>query len=316
MKIVFFGTPDYVVPVVNTLHKEFVTGPGKSPIVAVVTASPKPVGRKQILTYSPVDNWAHERGIPTYHSSSEFLKDNVEADIGVLASYSEIIPPSVLKLFPHGILNIHPSLLPKLRGASPIQGSIITEDERTGVTIMKMDEKLDHGPIISQFKEDILPTDDSLTLRDRLFDRAKDVLAELMEPYLKGKIQPKKQDDTLATFTRKLTNEDGFLPIEMIEKAVAGEESTEIWRIPFVQGLEIAPTPQNIEKFVRAMRPWPGVWTKFKLDNIEKRLKILGTHVENGHLGIDEVQLEGKNPVSWRQFLLSYKSPFKASNIS
>jgi methionyl-tRNA formyltransferase len=316
MKIVFFGTPDYVVPVLNTLHKEFVSGPGKSPIVAVVTASPKPVGRKQILTYSPVDNWAHERGIPAYHSSSEFMKDKVEADIGVLASYSEIIPQSVLSNFPQGILNIHPSLLPKLRGASPIQGAIITEGNKTGVTIMKMDEKLDHGPIVSQFKEEILPTDDSVTLRDRLFDRSKDVLAELLEPYLKGKIRLKKQDDTDATFTRKISSEDGFIDADILEKALRGAEPTEIWRIPFVQGLELPPTPENIERFVRAMRPWPGVWTKIKLDNIEKRLKILSSHAENNHLVFDEVQLEGKNPVPWRQFLLSYKSPFNASNIS
>ena len=172
MKIVFFGTPDYVLPILTTLHKKFVTGPGKSPIVAVVTQSPKPVGRKQVITYSPIDHLAHEHGIPMHYSASELAIDGVEADIGILAAYGEIIRKDVIDLFPHGILVIHPSLLPKYRGASPIPAAIAAGDTTTGVTILKMDEKVYHGPIISQFKEDIVPTDTTETLRARLFERS------------------------------------------------------------------------------------------------------------------------------------------------
>src|SRR5512146_3102875 len=167
MKIVFFGTPYYVLPVLTKLHKKFVTGPGKSPIVAVVTQSPKPVGRKQILTYSPVDKWAHERGIETHYSSSELAMDKIEADIGILASYGEIIRKEVINLFPQGILVIHPSLLPKYRGTSPCPTAIADGETITGVSIIKMDEKMDHGPIVTQFKEEILPSDTGDSLRDR-----------------------------------------------------------------------------------------------------------------------------------------------------
>src|SRR5450830_1643742 len=190
MKIVFFGTPDYVMPVLTGLHKKFVTGPGKSPIVAVVTQSPKPVGRKEVITFSPVDRWAHEHKIPIHYSANELAIDSVEADMGVLASYGEIIKKEVIDLFPHGILVIHPSLLPKYRGASPIPAAIAAGDSITGVTILKMDEKVDHGPIVSQFKEEILPTDTGETLRARLFERSAGVLVELMKPYMQAKIKP------------------------------------------------------------------------------------------------------------------------------
>ena len=117
MKIVFFGTPSYAVPILDALRKEFESAKVKS-VVAVVTQAPKPTGRKQLLTYSPVDDYAYKRKIPIFHSSRELLQKGVEADLGVLAAYGEIIPSEVIKLFPKGILNIHPSLLPKFRGAS------------------------------------------------------------------------------------------------------------------------------------------------------------------------------------------------------
>ncbi len=277
MKIVFFGTPDYVLPVLTLLHKRFVTGPGKSPIVGVVTQPPKPMGRKQIKVYSAVDKWAHEHKIPIYYSSAELLKENPEADLGVLASYSEIIPKNVINLFPQGILVIHPSLLPKYRGASPVQAAIIAGDTETGVSIIKMDEKVDHGPIVSQFKEDIAPEDTGAGLRDRLFARSAEVLVELLEPYLKNKIIPRVQDDTEATYTKIVKREDGFVDIENGD-------------------------PVMIERMLRAYFPWPGIWTL--VDG--KRLKILKAHIEEEKLVLDEVQLEGKNPVTWKQFTEAY----------
>lgn len=266
MKIVFFGTPDYVLPILTTLHKRFVTGPGKSPIAAVVTSSPKPFGRKQILTYSPIDKWAHERGIKTFYSAKDLLDQKVEANLGVLASYGEIIPEGVINLFPQGILVIHPSLLPKYRGASPVPAAIANGDEKTGVTIFKMDKKVDHGPIISQFKEDILSNDTSDVLRNRLFERSAEVLAELIEPYIKGKITPKVQNDEDATFTKIMKKEDGYI---------------DLTRGPLI----------THERFIRAMYPWPCAWTRLP---DQRRLKLL----PNGM-----VQLEGKNPVTVKQFL-------------
>ena len=91
MKIVFFGTPDYVLPILTRLHHEFVTGPGKSPIAAVVTQSPNPVGRKEVISYSPIDKWAHNHKIPIFYSANDLLEANLDIEIGVLASYGEII---------------------------------------------------------------------------------------------------------------------------------------------------------------------------------------------------------------------------------
>lgn len=277
LKIIFFGTPDYVLPILTAVHKKFVTGPGKSPISAVVTQRPRPVGREQVITYSPIDKWAHERKIPIHYSSRELSIDGVDADLGILSSYGEIIPPEVIKLFPKGILVIHPSLLPKYRGASPVQATILNGDTITGVTIFKMDEKVDHGPIIAQFKEDVLPEDSGESLRTRLFEKSADVLVELIEPYIKNKITPKVQDEGEATYTKIVKKENGFVDLKKDE-------------------------PEKIERMLRAYAPWPGVWTLVD----DKRLKILKAHLEEGKLVLDEVQLEGKLPVSWKQFTEAY----------
>lgn len=279
MKIVFLGTPDYVLPILTLVHKKFVTGPGKSPIAAVVTQSPKPMGRKQILNYSPIDKWAHEHKIPIFYDANELLKANLGLDLGILASYGQIIKKEVIDLFPKGILVIHPSLLPKYRGASPVPETIKNGDAVTGVTIFKMDEKVDHGPIVSQFKEDVLPEDTGESLRNRLFERSAEVLVELIDPYLKGKITPRAQNDAEASYAKTLTKQDGFIDMTRSD-------------------------PVNSERFIRAMQPWPQAWTLAD----GKRLKILKAHLENEKLVLDEVQLEGKNPVPWKQFKEAYPS--------
>ncbi len=285
MKIVFFGTPEYVMPILTGLHKKFVSGPGKSPISAVVTQSPKPIGRKQIVSYTPIDKWAHEHKIPTLYSARELIDNPVEGEIGILAAYGEIIRRDVINLFPHGILVVHPSLLPKYRGASPIPAAIAAGDSITGVSIIRMDEKVDHGKIVAQFKEDILPTDTSETLRARLFLRSVDVINELLIPYLQGKIKPKEQNDSEATFTKIMTKENGF--IDLNEK-----------------------TPAEAERFIRAMLPWPAAWTHIRLSpqGETKRIKLLKAHLEENKLVFDQVQLEGKLPTSWKQFSEGYNA--------
>lgn len=284
--MVFFGTPEYVLPILKAVHKKFVTGPGKSPITAVVTQSPKPTGRKQILTYSPIDKWAHERKIPIYYSASELLENPPDATLGILASYGEIIKKEVINLFPQGILVIHPSLLPKYRGASPVPAAIMSGENITGCSIIKMDEKMDHGPVITQFKEEILTDDNSETLRNRLFEKSADVLTEMLPAYIQGKIKPKAQDHDKATYTKLMKREDGFIDLTK----------------------DLSPVDSC--NFIRAMQPWPGAWTLVKLspkDEAKKRLKLLKSHIEEEKLIMDEVQLEGKEPVSWKQFKEGYK---------
>lgn len=278
MKIVFFGTPDFVVPIAEALYKRFHTVRDKG-VVAVVTQPPKPSGRKKLLEYSAVDTWAHKRGIDII-----FDYENIpEADLGVVAAYGRIIPQSVIESFPLGILNVHPSLLPKYRGASPIQSAIANGETQTGVSIIKMDEKMDHGPIVSTFKEEIAADDTNESLRNRMFDRSAEFLIELIPNYLNGKVKPKAQLHENATFTKLVKKEDGF-----IEK-------------PFKD-------PTKTYNLFRAYSPWPGIYTLVNINGEEKRLKINALHVDDGDLVLDEVQLEGKNPVAFDEFQRGYKN--------
>ena len=317
MKIVFFGTPEYVLPILTAIHKTFKDRGGKSPVVAVVTQPPKPIGRKKFLTYSPVDTWAHKREIPKFYKSTDLLKESIKADLGILAAYGEIIPKEVIDIFPNGILNIHPSLLPKYRGASPVQAAILSEEKETGVTIIKIDEKPDHGLIVSQFREETLESDTSGTLRKRLFQRSAEVLTSLIPAYLEGKIKLKEQNHDEATFTRLIKKDHGFIPPKYFATTLQGGTLKGKWEIPFMRDYSIVPSPSFLERFIRAMDPWPGAWTNIKIkDQNSKikimRLKILKAHLEkepvtsNLLLVPDTVQLEGKNPFTWKQFIDTY----------
>jgi methionyl-tRNA formyltransferase len=270
MKVVFFGTPYYVIPVLSALNKYH-------KLLMVVTQSPKPSGRDKKITYSDVDTWAHERHIPKTFD----LNDVPEADLGIVASYGKIIPKSVIEKFKYGILNIHPSLLPKYRGASPVQSAIASGETTTGLTIILMDEKMDHGPIISYFKEDIRQDDTTKTLRDRLFERSVEFLIDLIPSFISEKIRPKAQNEAEASFTKTINKDDGYVDM------TKGDNLQK-------------------ERFIRAMSPWPGAWTYVQIGGTKKRLKIISAHLEDEKLVLDEVQLEGKTPVSWNQFKLGY----------
>jgi methionyl-tRNA formyltransferase len=287
MKIVFFGTPEYVLPILDSIHKEFKTKEKNSPIVAVITQKPKPQGRKKKLSYSPVDKWAFEKKIPVFYDFSNLPK----ADLGILAAYGKMVPKSVIESFSLGILNIHPSLLPKYRGASPIQAAIMAGDKQTGVTIIKLDEKMDHGPIVSQFIEKIQPEDTTETLRKRLFLHSAQFLIDLLPAYLSNKINLKNQNHKKATYTKLLTKKDGFIDPKDLKKAFKGKGA------------------KYLERFIRAMQPWPVAWTHLRLSTTArqlKRLKILKAHVKDGKLILDKVQLEGKTEVAWKQFKEAY----------
>jgi methionyl-tRNA formyltransferase len=276
MKIVFFGTPEFVIPILECLHDTYNRGKERQ-FIAVVTQPPKIMGREKRITRSAVDNWAYKHKVDVITDPGYVP----QADLGIVAAYGQMIPKFVIQKFKFGILNIHPSLLPKYRGASPIQGALVNGDTITGVTVIKMDEKMDHGPIISQFKDEILPNDTNETLRKRLFERSAQFLIDLLPNYLNGKIKPKEQDHDNATFTKLVTKEDGFI------------------KDPFED-------PQKVLLLIRAYTPWPGVWTYVYLKDQRLRLRIYSAHIENGKLVLDEVQLEGKTKVSWEQFTQGY----------
>ena len=316
MKIVFFGTPDYVVPVADGLLKHFRTNSNPHPICAVITQSPKPTGREKRLAYSPIDSWAYDKKIPKYFDPADLLTEEIFADIGILASYGKIIPDSVIKLFKYGILNIHPSLLPLWRGASPIQASIISGDTKTGVSIIKLDKLLDHGAIITQFKDEVANTDTAESLRQRLFTRSSEAMPSLVEAYIAGKISPIKQDEEKATFTRQINKEDAYILPSAINAALQGKTIRKKWNINFMKDYTKNYSPDSINIFIRAMNPWPIAWSKIKIKNPSSvktsagkqglRIKIINAHLESFKLIPDKVQLEGKSPVSWKQFMEGY----------
>ena len=215
-----------------------------------------------------------------------------------------------------GILNIHPSLLPKYRGASPVQAAITSGETQTGVTVIKMDELMDHGAIVSSFKDEILKADTSETLRDRLFEKSAKFIVDLIPNYLKGKIKLKEQVHNDATFTKLLTREHGFINPVFIKKTLEGITSKKNWEIQFIKAKPLqaplikdysqVPDVNSIERFIRAMAPWPGAWTTVTLQNDQRRLKILSSHIEDKKLVFDKVQMEGKDPVSWEEFKRGY----------
>lgn len=197
----------------------------------------------------------------------------MEPDLGVVADFGIIIPKEIINLFPEGILNIHPSLLPLLRGPTPVQTAILQGDKKTGITIIKIDEKIDHGPILYQEVREILPGDYTDKLLNALFKRGAIILPELIEKYMAGDITPVAQSDKKATYTKSLTKEDGYI------------DATN------------PPKKQKLEAMIRALNPWPGAWTRFKLTNKEVIIKF-------HPLGI--IHVEGKKPMSYKDFINGY----------
>jgi len=304
MKILFFGTPAYVVPILEGLHKAYNRGKTERELIGVLTQSPKPSGREHHVEFSAVDTFAHAHKIDIYFDANKLP----EADLAICAAYGKIIPQNVIEKFPLGILNIHPSLLPQFRGASPIQSTILEGVQTTGVTIIKMDADLDHGPIVSSFKSVVTETDTNETLRDRLFQESVDFLLELIPHYISGKINLKEQDHSKATYTKPTLKEDGYIPGEFLAMALEGKTSESEWNIRFIKDFTISPTIESIERYIRSLAPWPGTFTFVTINNEKKRLKILSAHVSDEQLVLDEVQLEGKNPVSFEQFKTGYPS--------
>jgi methionyl-tRNA formyltransferase len=239
--------------------------------------------------------------------SAEALRiRRAKADVFLVADFGQIIPPEILPIPKYGCLCIHPSLLPKYRGASPVPAVILAGDQETGVTIFLMDEKIDHGPIIAQFKEKMSEKDSAETLCSRLFAAGAKVLLSILPAWIEGRIKPREQAHHQATYTYILKREDGKISWKDLAEAIktGGQKAIEI------------------ERKIRAFSPWPGVWNeaRFKVQSSKfkvRRLKLLQAHLKitlntqrvttkQPKLILDKVQLEGKNPVSWKQFQEGY----------
>ena len=308
-RIAFFGTSDFAVPILERLASD-----GDFSIAHVVTQPDKPAGRKRVLTASPVKRAAEALGLAIWQPAT--LKDEAAferlsalgVDALVVVAYGKILPKRILEIPAFGGVNVHGSILPFYRGASPISAAIAAGEKETGVTIMKMDERMDEGPVLAIEKLPIGDEETTETLSRRLSALAADVIAPTLKLYLEGMLQPTPQDHAKASYTKILAREDG--------------------RVDWTKGAV------EIERFARAMRPWPeahALWTRkgvpLKL-TIKKAAVMsptakcdatgrpgtvcrladgtLGVNCGQGSLQLQEIQLEGKNAVDVRSFLNGY----------
>ncbi|MEI6396826.1 MAG: methionyl-tRNA formyltransferase [Candidatus Taylorbacteria bacterium] len=215
-KFIFFGSSRFSVIVLDELERA-----GFSP-TAVVTTPDKPQGRKMILTPTPVKTWALAKKIPILDPAK---LDDYKADLFIVASYGKIISQAVLDLPKHKTLNIHPSLLPKYRGASPLQSAMLDDTKETGVTIMQVDAQMDHGPIVAQEKvrigeaglekSDLTEWPTYEIFEELMAKKGAQLLARVMPDWVAGKIQAMPQNHAAATFTKKIKKEDGLIDLSM-----------------------------------------------------------------------------------------------------
>ena len=206
MKIVFFGTPDFAKDFLVALHAD------EEIFVSAVVAQPdKPVGRKQILSAPPTKVFAEENNIPILQP--EKLKDlnlidqlsKLDADVFVIVAYGKIIPQKILDLPKLGNINVHPSKLPKYRGPSPLQATIASGDKETAISVMMIDDKMDHGPLLCQQPITVNDDDDSESLRARVAELGAPLLVETLKKFVAGEINPEEQNHDEATFCKLLT---------------------------------------------------------------------------------------------------------------
>jgi len=265
LKFIFFGSSEFSVIILKHLIEA-----GYLPL-AIVTAPDQPVGRKQILTPTPVKILALEKNIPIlqpkkldddfYNNVLNSLRqladqgnDKKEVDLFIVASYGKIIPKNILDLSKFGSLNVHPSLLPKYRGASPIQAALLNGEKKTGITIMLMDEKIDHGPILSSAKYPISETENFLTLHNRLAELGAKLLIATMPNFLAGKIKPIEQNHKVATFCKIIKKEEGEINWQK-----SAEEIYNQWR---------------------AYADWPGVYSQLAVNNKQLTIKFIEINIE------------------------------------
>lgn len=260
-KIIFFGTPNFALPTLTALQQASYN------IVLVVTKLDQPVGRNLIKTPSAIKILSQQFGYQICNDLTDLkLKiSDLKPDLGVVVAYGKIIPKEILDAFPLGCLNLHPSLLPKYRGPSPIQSAILNGDQETGVTIIKLDEEMDHGPIVRNHQLPITNNQTLKSLHDQLSREAAKLLIETLPDYLSGKIKPVPQDDSQATFTKIITKEDGFID----------------W----------SKSAQDLERQIRAFYPWPGSFTEIKVKNKSLKIKILSAKVAEGSASAGDLPL-------------------------
>ena len=299
MRIIFMGTPEFAVP---TLERLVLDGYG---VVAVYAQPDKVAGRGQHSAISPVKQAALNLNLtvvqPTSFKEAGAVAQlaSFQPEVIVLAAYGQLLPPSVLGLPVYGCINIHPSLLPRYRGASPVAAAILGGDEFTGVSIMLMDRGLDTGPVLAQAQIPVLPQDTTGSLTAKLSRIGAQLVLDVLPRWRKGELIPQPQDESRATSSGRLSKEDGEIDWH--------RSAASIWRR------------------VRAFQPWPGCYTLWQ----GRQLKILeavplpgagtaevgrvivlnqgevvfGVTTGDGTLGVLRLQMEGRRAMSAAEFL-------------
>jgi methionyl-tRNA formyltransferase len=316
MRVIFMGTPYFAVPTLQALCDGAAPGqlwPSGLDLIGVVTRADKPAGRGRTKVASPIKELALELGLPVFqpgslrHADALTLLRHLAPDLIVVAAFGQILPPEVLKLPAHGCLNVHASLLPRHRGASPVAAAILEGDEQTGVTIMLMDEGLDTGPIIAQRATATGSDEVAGELAPRLAELGADLLVEVLPRWLAGGIVPTPQDPAQATTTRLLHKDDGRLD----------------WALPAA----------TLARQVRAYTPWPGAFTTWQghqlkvlrarpvrqppttsprdpgivfLARADRGRELLACACGQGALALEMIQLEGRRALPSAEFLRGY----------
>ncbi|HSX39203.1 MAG TPA: methionyl-tRNA formyltransferase [Candidatus Saccharimonadales bacterium] len=294
IKIAFFGTSDRSLPILEKLKLNF-------DLDLCVTKSDSKFGRKQLLKETEVKKWAKQNSIK-FFEIDKLSKDvahelanalgTYQIDVGVVADFSFIIPEEVINAPKFKLINIHFSLLPKYRGASPVQFALLNGETKTGITYYLMDKNMDTGEILSQIEYKIPQNITAGALYKEMFVEAAEKLPEVINGYVKSEITPLSQDNSKATYTNSKTHPKNTF--------IYKEDA----KIDFKQ------TPVQIERQIRAFNPWPIAWTtlgelnlKLKNDkNGDLKVKIFEAEIENDELNIKRLQVEGGKVLDWQQF--------------
>jgi len=305
-RVIFMGSGKFAVPVLqDLLNFERLLSAGKI-VLALFSQPDRPYGREKKMATTPTKEIALKYKVPILEpvKLNEAWAKKIEGlhpDLIVVCDYGLLIPREILGIPKFGVINIHPSLLPKYRGSSPIQQAILDGCGKTGVSIILVDEKLDHGPVLAQKNEKIKNEDTFGSLRDRLAQISGRMLIDFLPNYLNGKFNPKDQNHKKATITRELSREDGEIK----------------W----------SRQSDHIERMVRALTPWPGCYTRYnnkilKIIEIKKckgcknakpgtvfltKDKEVAINCNKGAVIIKKLQMEGKKIMTARDFSRGYR---------
>jgi len=315
MKTVFFGGNQLSVIVLGQLINS------KIRPNLIITAPDKPVGKKKIITPPPLKLEAQKLRLnviqPVSLKEQDVVKKirEISPELGIVAAYGKLIPKQILELFPKGVLNLHPSLLPKYRGPSPIQSAILNDDKETGVTIILLDEKMDHGQILAQETIKLTGEEYFPELYDRLAKVGGKLLSKIMPLWVEKQITPMSQNDSKATICEKLEWSDGEIKLnEPVKKvfarirALSSEPGTWI-------NLKIKGTKPIYLKIIKAAMLPGEKFQKPEPLGIYEKDKNLVLGCSGGSLLLEQVQPEGRKIMTGKEFLNGYRNKLINNNL-